>query len=323
LLVVLFLFGALCERVELREAVTGLSAIGAGAATETSIPEADETVAASLDPAAATSATTGANSATLCVSGAMEVSTTGVSMAVTCGIGAARTTCVWPNDPTAEAIETETDLDLGLAAYTMMAAPTPTAKRMESTCSYTISCAPECFISTRRLLDTSQSIYTKPSISAAGGWLVWTSDPSTTLISHSQLSISSVSGLTYPLDKLCTQIFKFDRRIRYASVLDDTGRIIAGGMRKGISSLEPLSEDLRLMANLTIQIGTDKTWDRYFGTIQFTFVKREKVNMMTFNLGENFMLVSTEPDFELQQAANLRDTVMTIYSTGMIPERTR
>ena len=129
--------------------------------------------------------------------------------------------------------------------------------------------------------------------------------------------------MTYPLDKLCAQVFKSDRRIRYASVLDDTGRIIAGGMRKGISSLEPASEDLRLMANLTIQIGTDKTWDQYFGNIQFTFVKREKVNMMTFNLGENFMLVSTEPDFDLQGAATLRDTVMTIYATGIIPERTR
>ncbi len=88
--------------------------------------------------------------------------------------------------------------------------------------------------------------------------------------------------MTYPLDKLCAQIFKYDRRIRYASVLDDTGRIVAGGMRKGISSLEPLSEDLRLMANLTIQIGTDKTWDRYFGNIQYTFLKREKVNMVEY-----------------------------------------
>jgi hypothetical protein len=127
----------------------------------------------------------------------------------------------------------------------------------------------------------------------------------------------------YPLDKLCIQIFKYDRRVRYASVLDDTGRVIAGGMRKGISSLEPASEDLRLMANLTIQIGTDKTWDRYFGNIQFTFVKREKVNMMTFNLGPNYMLVTTEPDFELDEAATLRETVMTIYTTGMIPERVK
>ena len=127
--------------------------------------------------------------------------------------------------------------------------------------------------------------------------------------------------MTYPLDKLCLQTFKFDRRIRYASVLDDTGRIIAGGMRKGISSLEPVSEDLRLMANLTIQIGTDKTWDRYFGTIQYTFVKREKVNMLIFGVGTNLMLITTQPEVDLEQLAQLRDTVITIYSTGMLPEK--
>jgi uncharacterized protein DUF6659 len=129
--------------------------------------------------------------------------------------------------------------------------------------------------------------------------------------------------MTYPLDKLCLQVFKFDRRVRYAGVLDDTGRIIAGGMRKGISSLEPASEDLRLMANLTIQIGTDKTWDQYFGKIQYTFVKREKVNMLIFGVGNNLMLITTQPDVDLEQIAQIRDMVITIYSTGMIPERVR
>jgi hypothetical protein len=127
--------------------------------------------------------------------------------------------------------------------------------------------------------------------------------------------------MTYPLDKLCFQIFKFDRRVRYAGVLDDTGRVIAGGMRKGISSLEPASEDLRLMANLTIQIGTDKTWDQYFGRIQYTFVKREKVNMLIFGIGNNLMLITTQPEVDLEQIAQLRDTVITIYTTGMLPEK--
>ena len=127
--------------------------------------------------------------------------------------------------------------------------------------------------------------------------------------------------MTYPLDKLCFQIFKFDRRVRYAGVLDDTGRVIAGGMRKGISSLEPASEDLRLMANLTIQIGTDKTWDQYFGKIQYTLVKREKVIMLIFGVGIYLMLITTQPDFDQEQIAQLRDTVITIYSTGMLPEK--
>ena len=129
--------------------------------------------------------------------------------------------------------------------------------------------------------------------------------------------------MTYPLDKLCYQIFKFDRRIRYAGVLNDTGRVIAGGMRKGISSLEPPSEDLRLMANLTIQIGTDKTWDQYFGKIQYTFVKREKVNMLIFGIGTNLMLITTQPDVDLEAIAQIRDSVITIYTTGMLPEKSK
>ena len=75
------------------------------------------------------------------------------------------------------------------------------------------------------------------------------------------------------------------------------------------------------MANLTIQIGTDKTWDQYFGKIQYTFVKREKLNMLIFGVGTNLMLITTQPDVDQEQIAQLRDTVITIYSTGMLPEK--
>jgi len=112
-------------------------------------------------------------------------------------------------------------------------------------------------------------------------------------------------------EKICLEIFKFDRRVRYAAVLDESGRTISGGMRKGIPSLEPQSEDLRLIANITIQLSTDKTWDRYFGITQYTFIKREKVNILTFYVGSKMFLVSTEPDFTLQQAQDLRNQIVT------------
>ncbi len=115
-------------------------------------------------------------------------------------------------------------------------------------------------------------------------------------------------------DKICTEIFKFDRRVRSAIILDQSGRQIAGGMRKGIPSLEPQSEDLRLIANLTIQLNTDKTWDRYFGKNQFTFIKREKLNILTFYLGSKLVLMSSEPDFSLQQAQDLRNQIVTNHS---------
>ncbi len=112
-------------------------------------------------------------------------------------------------------------------------------------------------------------------------------------------------------DKICTEMFKFDRRVRSATILDPQGVQIAGGMRKGIPSLEPQSEDLRLIANVTIQLNTDKTWDRYFGKNQFTFIKRERLNIMTFNLGSKLVMVSSEPDFSLQQAQELRNQIVT------------
>jgi len=116
-------------------------------------------------------------------------------------------------------------------------------------------------------------------------------------------------------DKICSEAFKFDRRVRFAAILDESGRIIAGGMKKGIPSLEPQSEDLRLIANITIQLSTDKTWDQYFGKTQFTFVKREKLSILTFPLGNRLMFVSSEPDFTLQQGQDLRNQIITGHAS--------
>ena len=115
-------------------------------------------------------------------------------------------------------------------------------------------------------------------------------------------------------DRIITEMFKFDRRVRSAQILDQTGRQVAGGMKKGIPSLEPQSEDIRLIAGITIQINNDRTWDRYFGKNQFTFNKRERLNILTFYLGEKLVLVSTEPDFTLQQAQDLRNQIIANHS---------
>jgi hypothetical protein len=116
-------------------------------------------------------------------------------------------------------------------------------------------------------------------------------------------------------EKVCTEMYKFDRRIRYAAILDETGRQIAGGMRRGIPSLEPQSEDIRLIANITIQLSTDKTWDRFFGRSQYTYIKRERVSILTFSIGNKLLLVSAEPDFSLQQAQDLRNQIITNHAT--------
>jgi hypothetical protein len=139
-----------------------------------------------------------------------------------------------------------------------------------------------------------------------------TGNPSTCLYPTPHMKQGGMLAVQW--DKIITEMFKFDRRVRSATIIDQEGRQIAGGMRKGIPSLEPQSEDLRLIANLTIQLNTDKTWDKYFGKNQYTFIKRERLNIMTFYLGNKLVLVSAEPDFTLQQAQDLRNQIVTNHS---------
>jgi hypothetical protein len=94
--------------------------------------------------------------------------------------------------------------------------------------------------------------------------------------------------MTVQLEKICNQVFKSDRKIRYVGILSETGRLIAGGMRKGVSSLEPMSEDL---------------------------------SIIVFHIGDKVFLISTEPDFPLQQAQAVRDAVVTSWSQSVQQNR--
>jgi hypothetical protein len=112
------------------------------------------------------------------------------------------------------------------------------------------------------------------------------------------------------LEDLCHRIFKLDRQIRYAAVLDRQGRVLAGGMRKGYRALEPKTEELRLTAHITSQMQTNDTWDQYFGRTIFSFTKRENVSLLLLPHREKLIFVSAEPALPMEQVANIREMVL-------------
>ena len=68
------------------------------------------------------------------------------------------------------------------------------------------------------------------------------------------------------------------------------------------------------MANITVELSAEKTWDDYFGKTLYTFIKRENLNMLTFPVGTKLFYITTEPDFTLQQAQELRNQIVANYS---------
>lgn len=108
-------------------------------------------------------------------------------------------------------------------------------------------------------------------------------------------------------DDLRIKLFKFSRELRYAAVLDKNGRIVSGGMRKGVKALEPKEEELRLMAHVVSESIARDTWDTYFGKTIYTIVRRENVILMVFQGKKQLIFITAEPTFGLEKIAIVRE----------------
>ncbi len=111
-------------------------------------------------------------------------------------------------------------------------------------------------------------------------------------------------------EKMCKKIFKFNRKIRYVAVLDKNGRIVSGGMRRGIKALEPKEEELRLMAQIVSESSTRETWDSFFGKTIYTIIKREYVTLMVFPREKRLVFITSEPGFNIHEIPDLREILI-------------
>src|SRR5919109_3060023 len=88
--------------------------------------------------------------------------------------------------------------------------------------------------------------------------------------------------------ELCDSIFALSPGLRFVGVIDRMGRLVAGGMRKGVRSLELDSEKLYLEFALRSEMRKD--FDAEFGKTIFSFSEREKIKLASFPLYENYIL---------------------------------
>ena len=88
--------------------------------------------------------------------------------------------------------------------------------------------------------------------------------------------------------KLCESIFALSFGIRFVGVIDRMGRLLAGGMRKGLIPLELDSEKLYLEFALRSEMRKD--FNAEFGNTIFSFTEREKIKLASFPLDGGYIL---------------------------------
>ncbi len=101
------------------------------------------------------------------------------------------------------------------------------------------------------------------------------------------------------------RIFAFDKSIRFFVLLTSDGKPIASIGRPGIASLEPESESETVYVKAGIAISMGAPMNKYFGPLRTVILMREKVTIVCFNLSGRIVLISANPDLQLQKVEQL------------------
>ena len=87
-----------------------------------------------------------------------------------------------------------------------------------------------------------------------------------------------------------------DNQIRFAGVINERGRLVAGGMRENVEPLESEKDDEMIFMELALRVKMRKEFDRQLGQVNFAMASRERALAMSFLIGEDILYVVSEPD---------------------------
>lgn len=104
------------------------------------------------------------------------------------------------------------------------------------------------------------------------------------------------------LENICQEILKLHPKMRSARFINARGHLVAGGMKKGILSLEEKKQDEMMFMELALRVRMRHEFDNEFGIVHFSLSYRDKVIVMSFPLGnDDVLLVSREKDKNFEE----------------------
>jgi hypothetical protein len=125
--------------------------------------------------------------------------------------------------------------------------------------------------------------------------------------------------VVYTMDyqRLCERIFALHDDIRYAGVVDDTGLLIAGGMRNGIDSIVDQNNEELYLAQTALRKSMRQRFDGTMGKSRFAYVEREKISILTVYMNKNTVIVTMEPNVDSHTAVDIAQDALEILNDNI------
>lgn len=103
-------------------------------------------------------------------------------------------------------------------------------------------------------------------------------------------------------EEKCELLLK-EKEIRFAGLINNLGKLVAGGFKEGITPLEDEAEQRKMYMELALRVSMRMEFDYSLGPVKFSASRREKAVMMSFPLNNNVLLVSVEPTVDIEKFA--------------------
>jgi hypothetical protein len=118
--------------------------------------------------------------------------------------------------------------------------------------------------------------------------------------------------------KLCNDIFTLSPTIRSAVVIDKIGKLVAGGMREGIKSMEDKEDSQKLYVEFALRSVMREEFDEEFGKTIYSFSEREKIKLASFPL-DNHHILRVSIKKEEDHSNEIIDNILKIIGKNITP----
>jgi hypothetical protein len=105
-----------------------------------------------------------------------------------------------------------------------------------------------------------------------------------------------LSAKIYDYTKICNSVFEIDPKIRFAGVINERGRLVAGGMKENVEPLESEKDDEMIFMELALRVKMRKEFDKQLGQVNFAMASRERALAISVIINDDILYVVSEPD---------------------------
>jgi hypothetical protein len=103
-------------------------------------------------------------------------------------------------------------------------------------------------------------------------------------------------------EKRCQELLE-DDEVRFAGLLDEFGKLLAGGYNQGVDHRLTEEQHDEVCRELAARVAKRKKYDTELGRVKYSASRREHVVIMSFPIYEKVIMIVAEPHVNIDRLA--------------------